>query len=189
MKKMIMFFVAFMAMAVSTVHAQWKADPAHTEVGFKITHLGISTISGTFNEFEATITSSKPDFSDAQITMSANINSIDTRVEARDNHLKSADFFDAQKHPKLTFKGTSIKSLGMNKYKVLGNMTIHGVTKPVELEMIYQGTTTNPQSKKPTAGFSFKGQINRADFNIGGGFGPPMIGEEVKIYAHAEFIK
>ena len=189
MKKMSMFLVAFMVMTMSAVQAQWKADPAHTEVGFKITHLGISTISGTFNEFEATITSSKPDFSDAQITMSANISSIDTRVEARDNHLKSADFFDAQKHPKLTFKSTSIKSLGMNKYKVSGNMTMHGVTKPVELEMSFHGTTTNPQSKKTTAGFTFKGHINRADFNVGSGFPPPMIGEEVKIYAHAEFTK
>lgn len=189
MKKLSTFLVAFMTMSVCTLQAQWTADPAHTEVGFKVTHLGISTISGTFNTFEASMTASKADFSDAQISMSADIKSIDTRVEARDNHLKSADFFDAEKHPKLTFKSTSIKNLGKNKYKVSGNMTIHGVTKPVELEMSYHGTTQNQQSKKATAGFTFKGEINRADFGIGGGFPPPMIGEEVKIFGHAEFTK
>lgn len=190
MKKLTIIFSAFLFLtAFTTFNDVWKNDPPHSQLGFTITHLGISEISGTFNEFEATINSTKPDFSDAVITMEAKVASIDTRVTARDNHLKSPDFFDAEKYPTLNFQSSGIKSAGKNKYKLTGNLTLHGITKPVTLDLEYKGGTVNPQSKKQIAGFQVKGVIKRSDFAVGNGFPPPMLSDEVQIKADGEFIK
>ncbi|HEY0751801.1 MAG TPA: YceI family protein, partial [Chitinophagaceae bacterium] len=115
--------------------------------------------------------------------------SIDTRVEARNNHLKSADFFDVQQYPELKFKSTSIKKAGKDKYKLSGDLTLHGVTKPVTLDLNYKGQVVNPMSKKQTVGFQMTGTIKRSDFNIGGNFPAPMISDEVRIKADGEFVQ
>ena len=110
MKKFTVIFSAFFFLtAFTTLNTIWKNDDPHSQLGFTVTHLGVSDVSGTFNDFDVTVSSSKPDFSDAVFELTANVASIDTRVEARDNHLKSADFFDAQKFPSLSFKSTSLK--------------------------------------------------------------------------------
>ena len=189
MKKLITVITAFILLTAFSVNGIWKNDDPHSQLGFTVKHLGIADISGTFNDFDAEITSSKTDFSDAVVELNAKINSIDTRVDARDNHLKSADFFDAAKFPTLNFKSTSIKKSGKNKYKLTGNLTLHGITKPVTMDLQYKGSTVNPMSKKPTAGFQVTGTINRSDFNIGNGFPAPMISNEVQIKADGEFFQ
>lgn len=165
----------------------WKSDAAHSEVGFSIGHLGISEMSGGFNEFTATITSNKADFSDAQIDASIKVSSINTRVEARDEHLRNADFFEVEKYPTITFKSTNLKSTGKNKYKVTGNLTAKGITKEIVLDMTYNGSLEHPQSKKLTAGFKLTGKIKRSDFGIGTNFPAPMISDEVDITINGEF--
>lgn len=188
MKKLTIIFSALIVLSSFTVlNNIWTNDDPHSQLGFTVKHLGIADVSGTFNDFDVTVTSKKPDFSDAVFELSAKVASIDTRVEARDNHLKSADFFDAQKYPEIKFKSTSIKKAGKNQYKLSGNLTLHGVTKPVTLDLKYNGTVENAMNKKQTAGFQVTGTIKRSDFNVGPGFPAPMISNEVKIKADGEF--
>ena len=190
MKKLIIILSAFFLLtAFTTLNSTWKNDDPHSQLGFTVTHLGISEISGNFNDFDVSVTAAKPDFSDAVIELTANVASIDTRVEQRNNHLKSADFFDVAKHPVMNFKSSSIKKVTTNKYKLSGNLTLHGVTKPVTMDLLYKGTVENPMSKKQTAGFQVTGTIKRSDFNIGGSFPSAMISDEVKIKADGEFIQ
>lgn len=189
MKKLFFILSAFFMLTAFTTLNTWNNDDAHSQVVFTVKHLGISDVSGTFNDFDAKISAAKPDFSDAVVEFSAKVGSIDTRVEARDNHLKSADFFDAAKYPELTFKSTSIKKKGKNKYKVTGDLTLHGITKQVTVDMLYRGSVENAMSKKQTAGFQVTGTIKRSDFNLGNGFPAPMISDEVQIKADGEFIQ
>jgi len=176
---------AFTAITTST----WTNDPPHSQLFFTVTHLGINDVSGTFDDFTVNVESSKPDFSDAVFTLDAKTNSINTRVEARNNHLKSADFFDVEKYPELTFTSTDIKPAGKNKYKLSGNLTIHGVTKPVTVDLLYRGQTTNPMTSKLTTSFQINGTIKRSDFEIGGKFPEAVISDEVRIVANGEFVQ
>lgn len=190
MKKLTLILSAFLVLTAFTTHNKvWTNDDPHSQLGFTVKHLGIADISGTFNDFDVNITSSKPNFSDAVVELTARVASIDTRVDARDNHLKSADFFNAEKYPTLHFKSTSLKAAGKNKYKLTGDLALNGVTKKVTVDMIYTGTVVNPMSKKPTAGFQVTGTIKRTDFNLGNGFPPPMISNEVRIKADGEFVQ
>ncbi|SKB29622.1 YceI family protein [Daejeonella lutea] len=188
MKKYFFILIAFFALSAFTnVVPTWLNDDPHSQLGFTVTHLGISDVSGTFNDFDVKIESSKPDFSDASFELTAKASSIDTRVEARNNHLKSPDFFDVAKYPELTFKSTSLKKNGKDKYKLSGDLTLHGVTKQVTMDLTYRGTVVNPMSKANTAGFQLEGVIKRSDFNLGAGFPAPMISDEVRIKADGEF--
>jgi polyisoprenoid-binding protein YceI len=190
MKKIALILAAIITLtAFTTVLPKWQNDDPHSQLGFTVTHLGINDVSGTFNDFDVTVQSLKPDFSDASIEMTAKTASIDTRVEARNNHLKSADFFDVEKYPTLSFKSTSVKPAGTNKYKLTGDLTLHGITKPVTMDLLYKGTVENPMSKKQTAGFQVSGTIKRSDFNVGPKFPAPMISDEVKIKADGEFVQ
>lgn len=190
MKKLLAGVVGIALLSAFTLAAtEWKNDKPHSQLAFTITHLGISEVSGTFNDFEATINATKPDFSDATIELNAKTASIDTRVEQRNTHLKSADFFDVEKFPTLNFKSSSMKKSGKDMYKLAGDLTIHGVTKPVELTLQYKGSVENPMSKKMTAGFQVTGTIKRSDFNLGAGFPPPMLSDDVRIKADGEFIQ
>jgi polyisoprenoid-binding protein YceI len=190
MKKIALILAAIVTLtAFTTVLPTWQNDDPHSQLGFTVSHLGINDVSGTFNDFDVTLQSSKPDFSDAVIELSARTASIDTRVEARNNHLKSADFFDVEKYPTMNFKSTAVKPAGKNKYKLTGDLTLHGITKPVTMDLLYKGTVENPMSKKQTAGFQVTGTINRSDYNVGPKFPAPMISNEVKIKADGEFIQ
>ena len=188
MKKLAIIFSAVLALtAFTTMDNIWKNDDPHSQLGFTVTHLGIADVSGTFNDFDVTVTSSKPDFSDAVFELTAKAASIDTRVEARNNHLKSADFFDAEKFPSINFKSTGIKRVKENQYKLTGNLSLHGITKAVTMDLLYKGTIENPMSKKQTAGFQVTGVIKRSDFNLGSKFPAPMITDEVRIKSDGEF--
>ncbi|SFW84878.1 YceI family protein [Chitinophaga sancti] len=167
----------------------WTNDKPHSQLAFTVTHLGFNDIAGTFDDFTTTVKASKPDFSDATFNMAAKIGSINTRVEARNNHLKSADFFDAEKCPELTFTSTGLKSVGKNKFKLTGNLTLHGVTKVVTVDLLYRGQTTNPMTQKLTSAFQITGTIKRSDFGIGEKFPEAVISNEVRISANGEFVQ
>ena len=189
MKKALSFLVVAMVSTSLFAQSTWEVDNAHAKVAFTVTHLGIADVSGLFNDFDATIVSSEEDFSDAVIELSVDVNSIDTEVDKRDDHLRSPDFFDVGKYPKMTYKSTSIKRSGNDRYQLTGDLTLHGVTKPVTMELWYRGTIENPQSNAVISGFQVTGTIKRSDFKVGDGFKPPMISDEVQIKADGEFIK
>jgi len=172
----------------SVAPATWTSDPAHSKLGFTVTHMMVSDVEGTFKNFTATVTASKDDFSDAVIEMNADIASVSTDNDQRDTHLKSPDFFDAAKFPKMTFKSTAVKATSDKTYKVTGNLTIKGVTKPVIFDAALRGTYVN-QAKKTVAGFKITGTINRKDFGVGSTFGNAMVSEEVTLIANAELVK
>jgi polyisoprenoid-binding protein YceI len=191
MKKiLVLLFVASAALSSFKATAQdtWTADKAHSKLGFSITHMMVSDVEGSFKSFESTIVSSKPDFSDAVINLSADVNSVNTEDDKRDGHLKSADFFDAEKYPKLTFKSTSVKKVSGNKYKVSGLLTLHGVTKPVVLDAVLRGTTVN-MAKKTVAGFKVTGTLKRADYVLGSKYPNAMLSDEIILNANTEFVK
>jgi polyisoprenoid-binding protein YceI len=184
----ITLFVAVAALFSFTVIEQFNytLDPAHSRLGFTIKHMGVSDFNGNFGKFETSITTSKADFSDAVVELTADVNTINTGNEMRDGHLKSADFFETEKYPTLNFKSTSFKLVKGNKYKIMGNLTLHGVTKPVELTAVHYGSVENPQSKKMVAGFKVTGVIKRSVFGIGAGFPAPMLSDEVNLLADLE---
>jgi polyisoprenoid-binding protein YceI len=129
------------------------------------------------------------DLSDAQITLTADVNSINTGNEARNNHLKSEAFFDATKYGTLTFTSTSFTKGDGKNYTLTGNLTLHGVTKPVTLNVVFNGTVTNPMNHKTSAGFKVTGIIKRTDFGIATGFPVTAVSDEVMLNANVEFVK
>ena len=170
----------------------WKIDAAHSEVNFKVKHLVVSTVRGNFDKFDATIKTNKEDFSDAVIKFEADINSINTKNEQRDGHLKSADFFDAENHPKMTFESISVQKTSDYEMKVKGNLSLRGVTKEVTLDVIYNGTVSG-FGDSTVAGFEVRGKINRFDFGLQWNAvteaGGVVVSNEVKIEILAEFNK
>lgn len=167
----------------------WIPDIQHSEVGFSVTHLGIAEVTGNFNDFEATLNSSKEDFSDAQIEATIDVASVNTRIEARDGHLKSPDFFDVGKHPKMSFKSKSLKRIGDGKYKMTGDLTAMNISKSVEMDLTHRGTIDSPQTQKLTAGFKLSGILKRSDFEIGPSIPTLILGDEVQININIEFQK
>lgn len=159
---------AFLLLAgVITLNAQskWSVDKAHSKVQFSVTHLIISEVTGQFKSFDANVESSKDDFTNAKIEFSADVNSITTDNEGRDKHLKSDDFFNAEKFPKITFVGKSLKKVSGKKYKLVGDFTIRDVTKQITLDVVYNGSVKDPWGNTK-AGFKIKGEVNRFDYNL-----------------------
>jgi polyisoprenoid-binding protein YceI len=189
MKKQVTLFLSAVLLSASAIaQTTWVEDPMHSKLGFTVTHLGIADVPGYFDDYDVTITSSKPDFSDAVVELTAETKSINTQVDPRDNHLRSADFFDVEKYPTMGFKSTSIKKMKDGNYELTGDLTIHGTTKQVKVNMLYRGTTANPNANgAPVAGIQITGTIKRSDFGVGPGFPPPMISDEVRIKADGEF--
>ncbi len=172
--------------------ALWKIDQSHSEIKFKVKHLVISTVTGQFKNFERTVESNNPDFSDAKISFEAEGDSIDTRNEQRDAHLKSADFFDSSHYPKINFVSKSMNKRSDNNYKLSGDLTIKGVTKTVELDVDFNGVVQGFGGGE-VAGFEITGKINRFDFGLkwnalteAGGI---VVGEDVKIEISVELVK
>ena len=189
MKKIFLLSATLLTLFAFTTISNWNVDNAHSKLAFSITHLGISDVTGLFKNFDVKVITSKDDFSDATFEMTADVATIDTEVEMRDNHLKSADFFDVAKFPKLQFKSTAIRPAGKDRYKLTGDLTLHGITKSVTMDLWYRGTVENPMSKKPTSGFQVTGTIKRSDFGVGEKFPAPMLSDEVRIKADGEFVK
>ncbi|MGC1243111.1 MAG: YceI family protein [Chryseosolibacter sp.] len=154
----VLVFAAGSAFAQTT----WTVDKAHSKIGFNVTHMAVSEVEGNFKDFDGSLVTKAADFNGAEVTFSARTASIDTDIEKRDNHLKSPDFFDAEKHPEIAFKGNLVKQGG--KYKLKGNLTMHGVTKPMEFDVTYGGTINTGKGEK--AGFKISGKLNRHDFGL-----------------------
>ena len=170
---------------------KWVLDPAHSELQFKVKHLMITTVTGSFNEFSAALTTDADDFEHSAVTFKAGVDSIDTGNKDRDGHLKSGDFFNAEEFPSVSFESTSFKKEGGD-YKLSGNLTIKDVTKPVTLDVEFGGTAQDPWGNTK-AGFSLSGKINRTDFgltyNAALEAGGVMVSEEVKILGELQFVK
>jgi polyisoprenoid-binding protein YceI len=158
-------------------------DPLHSEIGFKIKHLMISTVTGNFGKFNATMESESSDFTDAKINFTADVNALSTNISDRDHHLKSPDFFDTDNFPNITFESTKVEKLG-EEYEVSGNLTIKSVTLPVKLKGTYNGNDVDAYGQTKY-GFELEGKINRKDwgltFNLEGGKGSLLIGDEVRL--------
>jgi polyisoprenoid-binding protein YceI len=191
MKKLSLAVLLFAFISISLFsQSVWKHDPNHSKLGFVVTHLSVADVTGYFTSFDVTVSSSQADFSDAVIELSADINTINTGIEARDNHLKTADFFDAAAYPTMTFKSTSIEKSGDKHYKLKGNLTMHGVTKEITVDLIHRGTISNEMTQnKEVAGLQILGTLKRSDFGIGAKFPDFAISDEVRIKADGEFSK
>lgn len=170
----------------------WVIDPAHSEVQFKIKHLVISTVTGSFGKFEGQLETAGDDFVDAKISFSADIDSISTNQEQRDAHLKSAEFFDAETYPKLTFTSTSISKTGDDTYALVGDLTIRDVTKPVTMKAEYGGQMQDFYGQTK-AGFELTGTIKRKEFGLtwdgiteAGGV---VVSDEVKLVMNIQVTK
>lgn len=177
---------------MSTETTKWVLDPMHSEVQFKIKHLVISTVTGFFKKFEGAVIAKGDTFEGAEVDFSLDIDSIDTTQEQRDGHLKSAEFFDAEKYPHITFKSTSLEKVTDEEYKLNGHLTIKDVTKPVTLDVEFGGTATDFYGNLK-AGFEVSGKINRKDFGlVWDGVteaGAIVVGDEVKLTINAQFAK
>ncbi|SEB01562.1 YceI family protein [Pedobacter hartonius] len=170
---------------------KWTLDPAHSELQFKVKHLMITTVTGSFNDFTAELTTDSEDFEHAAVTFKAGVDSVDTGNGDRDGHLKSGDFFNADEFPSITFESTSFKKEGGD-YKLAGNLTIKDITKPVTLDVKFGGTVTDLYGQNK-AGFSISGKFNRTDFgltwNAALETGGVVVSEDVKILGELQFIK
>ena len=174
-----------------TANEKWKVDKVHSTVRFSVSHMVVSEQEGSFKVFDGNIDYTKADMSDAKISFSIDINSINTDNDYRDKHLKGDDFFNAEKFPTATFTSTSFKPKKDNKYELKGNLTIRDVTRPVTFEVTYGGV--HKTSKGEKAGFKAVTTINRFDYNLkwdkvteAGGL---VVGKEVEIVAKLEFDK
>jgi polyisoprenoid-binding protein YceI len=171
---------------------KWVIDPMHSEVQFKVKHLVISTVSGFFKSFEGSMETENDDFESADISFSLDINSIDTNQTQRDEHLKSAEFFDAAEYPQITFKSTSFKKTGDDEYDLVGDLTVKGITKSVKLNAEYGGST-NDFYGNTKAGFEVTGKINRKDFGLTWDgvteAGSIVVGEDIKLTINVQFAK
>jgi polyisoprenoid-binding protein YceI len=170
----------------------WVIDPTHSKVSFKVKHLMISNVLGIFREFDGQVVTEGNDFSTALISFSMNTASIDTEVPDRNTHLKSADFFDVEKFPKIAFEGKGLKDLGDDMYELLGDLTIKGIAKPVSLTVEFGGIMTDPWGNVK-AGFSINGKVNRKDWGLNWNAaleaGGVLVGEDVKIICDIELAK
>jgi polyisoprenoid-binding protein YceI len=193
MKHITLFFFAALALIFSSFTVitsnNWLADAGHSHLGFTLKHLGIADFHGSFSSWEGKITATKADLSDAVVDFSGDINSIYTGIKGRDEHLASADFFDAATYPKFTFKSTSFKKTGDNEYTVMGDLSFHGVTKQITLKATNTGNAEHPQDKTPLTGFKVTGKFNRLDFGISPDTPDMFLGNEVTVVADIEFAK
>jgi polyisoprenoid-binding protein YceI len=166
---------------------KWVLDPMHSEIHFKIKHLVISTVTGSFKTFEGTATTDGDSFEGAQVDFSLDVDSLDTNQGQRDGHLKSAEFFDAEKYPKISFKSTSFTG-----DKLTGDLTIKDITKPVTLDVEFGGLATDFYGNVK-AGFEVTGKINRKEFGLTWDgvteAGAIVVGEDVKLIMNVQFAK
>ncbi len=171
---------------------KWAIDPTHSEIHFKVKHLMITTVTGSFKNFTAAAETDSEDFSNAAISFSADTTSVDTGSEQRDGHLKSADFFDAEKFPKLSFISTSYTKKGDNEFALTGDLTIKDITKPVTLTVEFGGVAKDPWGNTK-AGFTLSGKINRKDFglswNAATEAGGLLVSEDVKLLAEIQLVR
>ncbi len=171
---------------------KWTLDPAHSEVGFKVKHMMITNVSGSFQKFDAKVETEGTDFKTAKIEFTADVDSITTKNSDRDTHLKSADFFDAANHPQLKFVSKKIEAVDDDTYAVHGDLTIRGVTQPIKLTAELGGIGKDPWGNEK-AGFTVTGKIIRTEYKLNWNAaleaGGVLVGDEVKINAEIQLVK
>ena len=171
---------------------KWAIDPTHSKVGFKVKHLMISNVLGSFRDFSGEVKTAGNDFSTAAISFSLKTASVDTEMPDRDGHLKSPDFFDTEKYPVIKFDANCLKDLGDDMYELNGSLKIKDVSKPVTLAVEFGGVMSDPWGNIK-AGFSISGKINRKDWGLNWNAaleaGGVLVGEEVKINCDIELTK
>ena len=174
------------------METNWKVDSMHSEVGFKVRHMMISNVSGSFAAFDATATTNGDDFSTANFSFDAQIASINTGVADRDGHLKSADFFDAENHPTLRFSSTGVTKIDDETLEIAGNLEIKGQTKPVVLKAEFAGIAVDPYGQTK-AGMTLSGSIKRSEFGLTWSAvteaGHIVVSDDIKLAAELQFIK
>lgn len=165
---------------------KWNLDTTHSEITFKVRHMMISNVKGAFNTFTAEVEAEDDTFKNAKVSATIQTDSIDTNNADRDTHLKSADFFNAEQNPTITFESSSLND------DVTGHLTINGVTKPVQLEVEFGGINQDPWGNTK-AGFTFEGKIKRSDFGLNWNAaletGGVLVSDEVKISGELQFVK
>lgn len=170
----------------------WKVDPTHSELTFKVKHLMISNVKGEFRKFDATITSNGSDFSSATVSADVDASSIDTNNTDRDTHLRSADFFDVDKNPQITFRGTAFNKLDDENYKLTGILAMNGTEKEITLDVDFGGFVTDPYGQAK-AGFSISGKFNRKDWGLNWNAaletGGVLVSDEVRVAGELQFVK
>jgi len=186
MKKIGLIAVFILAGTSLFAQTKWIVDKAHARIGFTVTHMMLSDIDGNFKTFDASITASKDDFSDGVFEINIDATSINTDNESRDKVLRGDQYFDVAKYPQIKFISSGIAKTADKKYKLSGNLTMHGVTKAITLDLILNGTSTSIRTHKPVAGFKVTGTINRKDFGIGS-VPSAMVGDDIQLTANGEF--
>ena len=189
-KFMIALALGLMINVSLNAQTKWAVDNAHSSVKFSVSHMVISEVEGSFKTFTGSMTASKADFTDAQIEFSVDVASISTDNDMRDKHLKSDDFFNAEKFPKMTFKSSSMKKIGDKKYELTGDLTLRDVTKKVKFAVNYGGTAKDPYGNTK-AGFKATATINRLEYGLKWNTlteaGGAMVGSDVTIVINTEF--
>jgi len=169
---------------------KWIIDPTHSEVAFKVKHLVISTVTGYFRKFEGAAESASEDFNGASVTFSLDVNSIDTNQSDRDQHLKSADFFDTASFPSIAFAGKLVNQEG--EYQLKGDLTLKGITQQVTLDVTYGGTVADPYGQTK-AGFEIEGKLNRKDFGLTWSAiteaGSVVVSDQVRLQLSVQLVK
>ncbi|MNL13605.1 hypothetical protein D3C87_1345150 [compost metagenome] len=188
MKKVFLFLVAVSISIASMAQTKWTVDPMHSFVNFSVKHMGISFVDGSFKKFDGSVAAAKADLTDAKISFTVDVNSITTGVDMRDKHLKSDDFFNAEKFPAMTFESSSFKKLKGNNYVLSGKLTIRDVTKDAVFNVVYGGTAKDQQGNTK-AGFTVTTTVNRLDYNIK--YDPTGMGvaKDVKVTLNLEFVQ
>lgn len=170
---------------------KWEIDPSHSELLFKIKHLEIATLTGRFDEIAGSA-EAEDNFENAVFSFTANVNSINTNDKNRDTHLKSEDFFDVERFPKITFYSTKFKRTGDTVFEIIGKLTIKEITKPIIIHIEYRGTNVDPWGNTK-AGLKLKSIINRKDYGLTWNAtieaGGVLVSEEVKIYGNLELVR
>lgn len=170
----------------------WNVDPTHSSIHFAVKHMVISQTKGLFSDYTLKVESEEDNFSDAKIELEIDVNSINTNMTDRDNHLRSADFFDVATYPKMKFVSTSMKTINGEDYILKGNMTIKDVTKEIEFKVNYGGQVIDPWGNI-RAGFTLEGAIDRFDFGLTWNAlietGGAMVGKTVKLQAEIELVR
>ncbi|RYD53267.1 MAG: polyisoprenoid-binding protein [Sphingobacteriales bacterium] len=187
MKKTLLLLSAALLSLQSIAQTTWSADPAHSSVNFTIKHMGINLVPGYFEKFDGTLMSDAKDFSDAKVDFTVQTASVNTHVEMRDNHLKTADFFDAEKYPTMHFVSTKMQKSGKG-YKLHGNLTIKDVTKPVVFDVMYGGMAKDQRGNEKV-GFMATTTINRLDYHINYDPTGQGVAKEVEIKIFTELAK
>ncbi|MBB2482712.1 polyisoprenoid-binding protein [Bacillus sp. APMAM] len=173
--------------------SKWVVDATHSGIDFSVKHMMVSKVKGAFHSFNATIEADPADLTTANIDFTVDVASIDTRNADRDGHLKSGDFFDAEKYPTMTFKATNIVKKDEDEYAVTGDMSIHGVTRPETFTVTFEGVAKDPMSGAEKIGFSAEGKVKRSDYgltwNAALETGGVLVGDDIKINIEIEAAK